>query len=48
MSKYNKFFVALLGALATVAIQFYGTNQYVQIAVALLTAIGVHQVPNKA
>lgn len=48
MSKYNKLLVALLGAAVTVAVQFYGTNKYVQIAVALLTALGVYSVKNQA
>lgn len=46
-SQYSKFIVALLGAAVTVAVQFYGTNQYVQVAVAFLTALGVYQVSNK-
>lgn len=45
-ANYTKFFIALLGAVITVAIQFYGTNKYVQMAVALVTALGVYSLPN--
>lgn len=47
LAPYNKFLVALLGAVLTVVVQFYGDNSTVQIVVALLTALGVHIVPNK-
>ena len=45
-ANYVKFIVALLGAAVTVGIQFYGTNKYVQMAVAFLTAAGVYTFPN--
>lgn len=47
LAPYNKFLIALLGAVITTVVQFYGTNQYVVMAVTLLTALGVYQVPNK-
>lgn len=47
LQKYNKFFVALLGAIVFTASTFYGDNQYVQMAVVFLTALGVYTVPNK-
>jgi hypothetical protein len=47
MSKYSKFFVALLGAVLATAMQFYSTNKYVQIAVVFATALGVYQVKNQ-
>lgn len=45
-ANYTKFFVALLGAIVTVVLQFYGTNKYVQMAVVFLTAVGVYGLPN--
>lgn len=48
MNKYNKFLVAVVGAVASVVAQQYGNNHYVQLAVAVLTALGVFVVPNKA
>lgn len=47
LQPYNKFLIALLGAAIAVVTQFFGDNTGVQIAVALLTALGVYQVPNK-
>lgn len=44
---YNKFLIALLGAVLNVVVLFYGNNPYVSVAVGFLTAVGVHQVPNK-
>lgn len=46
IAPYRKFLIALLGAVISTVVQFYGDNQYVLIAVALLTALGVYQVPN--
>ena len=45
-NKYRKFWVALLGAVINVVVQQFPDQQWVQIAVAVLTAIGVYQVPN--
>jgi len=45
--KYNKLWVALLGAVATVLLQFYGTNPKVQMLVSVLTALGVYQAKNQ-
>lgn len=47
LQPYNKLLVALLGAVLTVIVQFYGGNQYVQIVVTLLSAAGVYAAPNK-
>ena len=47
LQPYNKFLVALLGAVITTVVQFYGDNTYVVMVVAILTALGVYQVPNK-
>ena len=47
LQPYNKFLIALLGAVLTTVVQFYGDNTYVVMVVALLTALGVYQVPNK-
>lgn len=44
---YNKFVIAVLGAVLAVVVQFYGDNVYVQGAVAILTALGVYSVPNR-
>jgi uncharacterized membrane protein len=46
MQKYSKFLVAVLGAVVTIVVQDFGQNKYVQILVALLTALGVYQVRN--
>jgi FtsH-binding integral membrane protein len=48
LAPYNKLIVALLGAVITVVVQYYGKNQVVQLAVSLLTALGVYVAPNKA
>lgn len=48
LQPYNKLLVALAGAVATIAVQFYGTNHAVQVVVSLLTAAGVFVTPNKA
>ena len=45
---HSKLLVALLGAVLTVAVQFYGNNATVQIVVSVLTALGVYSIPNKA
>jgi hypothetical protein len=47
-TKYDKFLVAVLGAVVTVVAQQYGSNKYVGMAVAVLTALGVYVTPNKA
>lgn len=47
LAKYNKLWVALLGAAVTTAMQFYPTNKWVMIVVVFATALGVYQVPNK-
>ena len=46
MQAYSKFLVALVGAVAQVVAEYYSTNTYVQVALALLTALGVYQVRN--
>lgn len=46
LAPYSKFIIALVGAVAQVAMQYYGTHRYVAMAVALLTALGVYQVKN--
>lgn len=47
MSKYNKLWVALAGAVVTVLVTFFSDNQVVHNLIPFLTAIGVYQVPNK-
>lgn len=47
LAPYNKFLVALLGAVLTTVVQFYGDNPYVTLVVTLLTAVGVYHAPNK-
>ena len=46
LKPYNKFLVALLGAVLTTVAQFYGDNPYVAMGITVLTALGVYQVPN--
>lgn len=46
LAPYSKFIIALVGAVVTVVAQFYGANAAVQVVVAVLTALGVYQVPN--
>ena len=46
LKPYNKFLIALLGAVVTVVVQHYGDSNIVQIVVAILTALGVYTVPN--
>lgn len=45
--EYQKFWIAMLGAILTVVNQYFGQNMYVQMAIALATAFGVVSVPNK-
>lgn len=47
LARYNKFWIALLGAVLTVVVQHFGDQSAVQVVVAILTALGVYQVPNK-
>lgn len=44
---YSKFIVALVGAVVTVVVQFYGDNTFVQALMPVLTALGVYQVKNQ-
>lgn len=46
-TKYDKFLLAVLGAVVTVVETQYGTNHWVMTAVAVLTALGVYATPNK-
>lgn len=48
LKPYNKFIIAVLGAVLTTVSQFYGSNPYVALALTLLTALGVYHIPNKA
>lgn len=47
MQKYSKFVVAVIGAVAQVVAEQFGTDSRVQIVLAILTALGVYQVRNK-
>lgn len=48
MTKYNKFIVAIVGAVVAGLYSYYGAgNQLVQTVVAVVTALGVYTVPNK-
>ena len=47
LAPYNKFLIALLGSVVNTVVIFYGDNPYVSLAVLILTALGVYQVPNK-
>lgn len=47
-TKYDKLLVALLGAVVTVVETQYSTSHWVQVAVAVLTALGVYSTPNKS
>lgn len=47
LGKYNKLWLALIGALVAFLIQFYGAdNSIVTLVVGLLTALGVYAAPN--
>lgn len=46
-TKYDKFIIAVLGAVLTVVAQQYGSNHYVQLTLPVLAALGVYVVPNK-
>lgn len=47
LTKYDKFLVALLGAVAQVVAVQFGNNHTVQIVLAVLTALGVYTAQNK-
>jgi len=48
MQKYNKLIVALVGAAVAGLYSYYGAgNELVQTVVAVVTALGVYQVPNR-
>lgn len=50
MGKYNKFWVALGGALAALLVVVDGgitAKEWIQVAIAALTAAGVYQIPNR-
>jgi len=44
--EYAKFWMAMLGAVATVVNQYFGMHPVVQFVIAMLTALGVYQVTN--
>lgn len=46
LKPYNKFLVAVVGAVVTVVEQQFAGNKYVAMAVAVLTALGVYGVKN--
>lgn len=46
LAPYNKFIVALVGAILTVVAQFYGDVSWVQWVILALTAVGVYHAPN--
>lgn len=46
LAKYNKFIVAIIGAIFTVVVQHYGTNEVVQAIIPVLAALGVYAAPN--
>lgn len=48
MTKYNKFIVAIVGAVVAGLYSYYGAgNELVQTLVAVATALGVYGVANK-
>lgn len=47
MLKYSKFIIAIVGAVVTVVVQQYGSSEWVQALVPVLTALGVYTVPNQ-
>lgn len=47
MSRYNKFWVALLGAVAIGLLEYHVPSQAAVTVVALVTALAVYQVPNR-
>lgn len=48
-AKYNKFIVAIVGAVISGLLLFYGTDvpEYVNLIILVATALGVYQVPNR-
>lgn len=46
LQKYNKFIVALVGAVLTIVAQQYGDNEWVTAILPLFTALGVYQAKN--
>lgn len=47
LSKYNKFFMAVVTVVLAGLAQVYGQNQTVQLVIAIAGALGVYAVPNK-
>lgn len=46
LAPYSKFVVALLGAVVTVVVQFYGASKFVVGILPVLTALGVYAKSN--
>lgn len=48
LGPYSKFITSILGLALTYAVQYYGQNHWVAIAVAIASALGVYAVPNSS
>ena len=46
MQKYNKFIIAIVGAVLNVVAVQFASSKYAAIAIAIATALGVYTVPN--
>ena len=47
LTRYNKLWVALIGALVNILVAYFGGADWLNTTVALLTALGVYTVANK-
>lgn len=46
-TKYNKFFIALFGAIITTLTVYFPTQDWVTLLITFVTALGVYATPNK-
>lgn len=47
LQKYNKFIVAIVGAVVSYLVAHYGAQDWVNAVVLAATAIGVYSIPNQ-
>lgn len=48
ITKYNKFIIAIVGAIVALVTIYFGAQPWVPVLVNFLTAIGVYAAPNRS